>query len=128
MIAFTTISMLTGEMDEFVQWFWILSLMGFGMAYLKSTNPLQSYANEAVLPFYILHQTVLLSIGYFVVRWQIPDVLKWAIIAVVSFAAILLIYEYLVRRWAVMRWLFGMKVRRQPARVVQPIVKSLVEN
>jgi hypothetical protein len=31
------------------------------------------YANEAVLPFYILHQTVIVSVGFFVVRRAIPD-------------------------------------------------------
>jgi peptidoglycan/LPS O-acetylase OafA/YrhL len=72
-----------------------------------------------VLPFYILHQTVLLTVGYFVVRWPIPDLLKWAIILVVSFAIIMALYEFLVRRINVLRFLFGMKLLRK-APVVQP--------
>ena len=59
--------------------------------------------------FYILHQTVLLVIGYFVVRWNIPDFAKWAFIAGSSFVSIMLIYEYLIRRVNVMRFLCGMK-------------------
>ena len=64
-----------------------------------------------MLPFYILHQTVLLSVGYFVVPLAIPDLLKWAIILLVSFALIMVLYEFLVRRFNVLRFLFGMKLR-----------------
>jgi peptidoglycan/LPS O-acetylase OafA/YrhL len=97
-------------------WCCILAAVGFGMRYLDYSNAFVRYANEAVLPFYILHQTVLLSVGYFVVQWLIPDLLKWAIILVVSFAIIMVLYEFLVRRFNVLRFLFGMKVlRKAPA-------------
>jgi len=72
-----------------------------------------------VLPFYILHQTVILSVAYFVVQWAIPDLLKWLIVVPVSFAIIMLLYEFLVRRFNVMRFLFGMKPRPKAA-VAQP--------
>jgi surface polysaccharide O-acyltransferase-like enzyme len=90
-------------------WCWILTFFGFGFRHLTQSKPILAYANEAVLPFYILHQTVLLSIGYFVVQWRVPDVLKWLMISVSSFATIMLLYEFLVRRFNVMRFLFGMK-------------------
>jgi glucan biosynthesis protein C len=80
------------------------------MQYLTGRTPRLDYANEAVLPFYILHQTVLLAVGFFVLRWGIPDALEGATIAVISLAIILASYEYLVRRWNVMRFLFGMKL------------------
>ena len=70
-----------------------------------------------MLPFYILHQTVLLSVGYFVVQWAIPDLLKWVIIVPVSFAIIMALYEFVVRRFNVMRVLFGMKPLKQAAPV-----------
>jgi hypothetical protein len=92
-----------------VAWSWVQTALGFGFRYLNAGRAVPLYAGEAVLPFYILHQTVLLVVGYFVVRWAIPDIAKWAIIAVISFAAIMLIYEFLIRRWNVMRFLFGLK-------------------
>jgi hypothetical protein len=64
------------------------------------------------LPFYVLHQTVLLVVGYFVVQWAIPDVLKWAIISSSSLALILLIYDRLIRPHNVLRFLFGMRPLR----------------
>jgi peptidoglycan/LPS O-acetylase OafA/YrhL len=92
-------------------WCCILTILGFGRKHLNFSTPFLSYANEAVLPFYILHQTVLLCAGYFVVQWAIPDLLKWAIILLASFALIMVLYEFLVRRFNLMRFLFGMKLR-----------------
>jgi glucan biosynthesis protein C len=99
-------------------WCWILAILGFGIRHLRSSTPFVRYANEAVLPFYILHQTVLLGMGYLVVQWAIPSLLRWAIILLASFAIIMALYELLVRRFNVMRILFGMKPK-----VVQPIAQ-----
>ena len=79
------------------------------MKYLNTSTSFVRYANEAVLPFYILHQTVLLCVGYIVVQWAIPDFLKWLIILLTSFGIIMALYEFLVRRFNVLRVLFGMK-------------------
>ena len=85
----------------------------FDMGGWHVKNPVR---HEAVLPFYILHQTVILSIGYLVVRWPIPDMAKFVVIAASSFTVIVTIYEFIVRRYNVMRFLFGMKLRTQEAR------------
>ena len=101
-------------------WCSVLAILGFGRKHLDFSTPFLKYANEAVLPFYILHQTVLLCVGYFVVQWNIPAVLKWAIIVVVSFPIITLLYEFLVRRFNLMRFLFGMKpLPKAPAAQLQ---------
>jgi hypothetical protein len=86
---------------------------------LNLSTPFLTYANEAVLPFYILHQTVLLCVGYFVVQWPIPSLLKWVVILALSFPTIMALYEFLVRRFNVMRFLFGMKPLSK-AGVAQP--------
>jgi glucan biosynthesis protein C len=98
---------------ELSAWLWILMLLGFGMKHLNFNTPFLERATEAVLPFYILHQTVLLSVGYFVVSWDIPDLLKWLIITLGSLGIVIGLYEYLVRRNNVLRFLFGMKLKAQ---------------
>jgi glucan biosynthesis protein C len=85
------------------------AFLGFAMQHLTQTTSVLKYSNEAVLPFYILHQTVLLVIGYFVVQLAIPDLAKWMIIFLSSFPIILAIYEFVVRRFNLMRVLFGMR-------------------
>jgi len=91
-------------------WSWMLAFMGFARAHLTRSTPFLAYANEAVLPFYIMHQTVLLVVGYLVLPWHIPDPAKWLVIAAISFAVVMAIYEFAVRRSNVLRVLFGMKV------------------
>jgi peptidoglycan/LPS O-acetylase OafA/YrhL len=97
-------------------WSWLLAILGLGSRYLNGTNRFLVYTNEAVLPFYILHQTVIIVIGYYVVQWNTGVGLKYLTISTTSFAAIMLIYELLVRRVNVLRFLFGMRFTR-PKRV-----------
>jgi len=70
-------------------WCWILAIWGFGRQHLNFSTPSLRYANQAVLPFYVMHQTVLLVVGYFVVGWAIPDLFKFGLISLSSFALIL---------------------------------------
>ena len=97
-----------------VAWSWLLAALGFGMQHLNFNSPFLKYANEAVLPFYILHQTVIVVLGYFVVQWAIPDLLKFLLILILSFFVIIGLYEFVVRRFNVMRFLFGMKLLTRP--------------
>jgi glucan biosynthesis protein C len=105
---------------DLCSWCWILAILGFGMRHLTRNTPFLKYANQAVLPFYILHQTVLLGVGYFVVGWAIPDLLKYVLITASSFPIILVLYEFLVRRSNLLRVLFGMKPLRRAAQPAGP--------
>jgi hypothetical protein len=95
----------------------MLAFLGLSFRYLNKTNRFLTYANEAVLPFYILHQTVIVTIGYYVVQWNTPVGIKYMTIAATSFIAIMVIYEFLVRRWNILRFLFGMRWIRAPQEV-----------
>ena len=88
--------------------------------HLAGRNRLLSRANEAVMPFYILHQTVLLSVGFFVVRWGLPAGAKYGVIAISSLVACVLLYEYVVRRFAVLRFLCGMNPAKRPTVAFNP--------
>ena len=57
-------------------------------------------------------------------RWPVPDLGKWLAIALASFVLILGIYEFLVRRWSVLRVLFGMKALPREAEVEVPQVRA----
>lgn len=98
-------------------WCCVLAILGFGRRHLQRSTPLLAYANEAVLPFYILHQTVLQVVAFFVLQWAIPDLLEWILVVAISFVLIMVLYELGVRRWNVMRFLFGMKPRPRKAAV-----------
>ena len=95
-------------------WCWIIALLGLGSRFLNFNNRYLGYANEAVLPFYILHQTIILIVGFFVVQWSMGIAPKYLIVVVISFAAIMAIYELLVRRINILRFLFGMRLKKKP--------------
>jgi glucans biosynthesis protein C len=93
----------------FSAWCWIFAILGFGMRFLAFDRPFLRTTNEGVLPFYVLHQSVLVGFGFFVMRWKIDDFSKWAIVFTGSFMMILAIYSLLVRKLDLLRFLFGMK-------------------
>ena len=91
-------------------WFWIVSILGFGVKHLNSGHRLLSYANEAVLPFYILHQTVILIIGYYVVLWEISLLTKYLFIISTAFF-ITSSLCFVVRQSNLARIIFGLKIK-----------------
>ena len=93
----------------FNSWFWLLAVLGFGLHFGNFNNKFLSYANQAVLPFYILHQTIIVTICFYLISWQINVGIKYVVIASTSMMAILILYEVFVRRINLMRFLFGLK-------------------
>ena len=111
--------------QAFSTWGWLLAILGLASRYLERNNRFLAYANEAVLPFYVLHQTIIISIGFYVVQWSAGIGLKYLVISATSFVAIMFIYELLVRRINVLRFLFGMRLRRKllepgKPRIIEP--------
>lgn len=95
-------------------WYWILAILGGGSRYLNRTNRFLSYANAGVLPFYILHQPVILVIGYYVVQWDAPILLKYLAISTSAFVLVMLIYELLIRRIPPVGYVFGVGRKGRP--------------
>jgi len=90
-------------------WAWLMTFMGFAIHHLNFNNSFLRYANEAVLPFYILHQTVIIIVGFFIRDWHMAVFPKYMMLATVSFLIIMVLYELFVKRIAPLRLLFGMK-------------------
>ncbi len=91
-------------------WLSLLAILGFAAHHLNRDSKVLRYGNEAVLPIYILHQSVMLTIGYFTMRRPVADLLKYAVTAAATLSVSLLMYEFLVRRIGLLRILFGMKL------------------
>lgn len=91
-------------------WFWVVALLGLAYRSLNVHNAFLAYASEAVLPFYILHQTVIILVGYAANQMGLPVAFSYGIVLVGSLLGILMLYARLIRRVPVLRYLFGMKV------------------
>jgi hypothetical protein len=72
-----------------------------------------AYAQEAQLPFYVLHQTPIILIGYYVIQWDMNALLKFLLISLSSLVITLAVYDVAVRRTALTRFLFGMRPSRR---------------
>lgn len=92
-----------------LSWCLLIAFLNLGRQFLNFKNKFLVYARQAVLPFYILHQTVIIVVGYYVVQWKISPGLKYLIITFVSFGLIMAIYDLLVKRFKILRFLFGMR-------------------
>ncbi len=97
-----------------ISWCAVAFMLSLGAKYLTFGNRLLTYSNEAVLPFYLFHQTIILIVGWFVLPWNLGNLASFLVIAVISFPVILILYEVLVRRIGFMRFLFGMAPKKQP--------------
>jgi hypothetical protein len=89
---------------------WIFAAVGYSRVYLNRPGARLSYATEAVYPFYIAHQTVLIALAYPMIGWSAPISVKLPLLAAGTFLGSWAIFE-LTRRWSVTRVLMGMKPR-----------------
>jgi len=99
-------------------WCWIAFALAISSNFLNFRNKILDYCSEAVLPFYVLHQTIILAVGYYVVQWNLNILLKYLIISTTSFAVIMTLYDLLIRRNIALRFLFGMRVKAQAAKIM----------
>lgn len=90
-------------------WAWVLALVGGGLRWLQVDNAARRYATGAVLPFYMLHQVAVATIGTIVVEWNAGVAVKFVVISCGAFVATMAAYECFVRRSRLLRVLFGLK-------------------
>ena len=97
-------------------WSWIFTAIGYGKRYLNKKHSVLNYINEAVYPFYILHQTIIVIVVFYVVRTDDTILSKFLFTFIISFALAISIYHLLIRPFAVTRFLFGMKPKKKAAK------------
>ncbi len=107
-------------LNNFQIWMWLLAALGYGRCYLSFNHPFLRYANEAVYPFYILHQTVIIILGYQLVdaNWGIG--LKFPLVVAGTFLFTWGIYALAIRPWNLLRVPFGMKWLNSPRKAQGP--------
>ena len=66
-------------------WAWVLVFLGLGMRAKAFRPALPPRIAEASMPFFIVHQPVILAVAFWVVRWDAGIAAKWVIVAGASF-------------------------------------------
>ena len=96
-------------------WLAIFALFGIAQRWLNHRSRTLAYLNEAVFPWYILHQTLIVAAGFWLTRQGLSGWVEFTILTAATFIGCLLIYEFLIRRVPLLRPVFGLK-RLQVAR------------
>lgn len=134
---YSAVGLLTRFTKELGSWFWLVVFLGAAEhisqrgrrqdrvvavnhgdpdheALKTSRRPtwrdrLADYAKEAQLPFYMLHQTPIVIIGYYVVQWQGNALAKYVVIVLGTLLSTLLFYDIAIRRTWLTRFLLGLR-------------------
>ena len=91
------------------RWSWIVAILGFAHRYLNRPFPWLAYANEAVYPWYVLHQTITVVAGYWLSRLALGPVTEPVLVTIATIEGCALAHEFLIRRSRLLRPMFGMK-------------------
>lgn len=100
------IQLLLGSVFE---WSVGMTIIAYTGKYLNKEHSWRKYLNEAIYPFYILHQTVIVIIGFYLVNASISNGLKALILTIGSLVICVSIYLLLIRPFNVLRIPFGMR-------------------
>lgn len=94
----------------YFSWFSVITIISYGQHYLNRPHRWLAVINEGLYPFYILHQTAIIVIGYYVCKLEWSITLKFISVSMLTLASCLLIFFVLIRPFRLTRLMFGMKI------------------
>jgi len=103
------------------QWTAIVAVLGYGALHLNRDGPLLRTLTEAVFPFYILHQTIIVVAGHHLKSLGLPAPAEGIVLIAITVGGCWLGYD-LVRRVGVLRPLFGLGRRAPAVRTIHPAI------
>jgi glucans biosynthesis protein C len=95
------------------QWAWIVALLGYGRTLLDRDSAPRRYLTEAIFPFYIVHQTVIIAAAVWLRPAKLAAGAEALVLLAITAVACVLTYE-IVRRVRWLRPLFGLKRLPRP--------------
>lgn len=109
-----------GTLPEFLLWACVAAagwcgaafMLNIGMRYLDHDSKKLRYGQATLLPFFVLHQTVMLGIAYFVVQWEASIAVKMLVVGLGGFVVTIGLIELVIKRVGILRVMFGMKGER----------------
>ncbi|MFN4241082.1 MAG: hypothetical protein ACK4E5_10655 [Erythrobacter cryptus] len=89
-------------------WSAILGLLGFAQTRLHHDGPVRRYLTEAIFPYYIIHQTIIVAAGFWLRQAGAGNELAFVVILLTTPFGCALTYE-IARRISWLRPLLGLK-------------------
>lgn len=92
-------------------WTALLAIFGWGLRLLDRPFRWLPYASEAVYPWYVLHQSLIVPIAFALFPMRLGPLLEPSLVLAGTVLGCLLLHEFAIRRSAWLRPLFGLKPR-----------------
>lgn len=97
--------------QRILSWVGILAIVALGKHFLEFNNVFTKYFAPAAFPIYCFHQSIVVIVGYIIVRHVHGAFIQYIGIVTISFVLTIFMYE-ICRRIPVTRFLFGIKKRQ----------------
>jgi glucans biosynthesis protein C len=98
----------------FLSWFTVITVIAYGQHYLNRPHAWLKHFNEGLYPFYILHQTVIIAIGYYICQLPWGIFAKFWTVSLLTLISCAGFYFLIIRPFNAVRFLFGMKTKNPP--------------
>jgi hypothetical protein len=99
-----------------------LTLISYAGRYINHDHPIRRHLNDAIYPFYILHQTAILVVAFSLAKYSLSVGVRALLLTMISFTVCLTIYLLIIRPFKVTRLLFGMHNKKTTVKQLE--VKS----
>lgn len=97
------------------QWGAIIALIGLASRFLNRDHPIRATLTEAVFPFYLVHQTIIVLVALWLMPAGLPFAAEFAILVAATVAGCAAFY-YGGRRFRWLRPLIGLRLHPRPVR------------
>lgn len=86
-----------------------LTAIGYFKRYFNNDHKYRAVMNEAIYPFYLLHQPALIFVGYVVLKWEVSYGMQALLITLITLVSIIITYWFIIRPFSFLRIAFGLK-------------------
>jgi hypothetical protein len=90
-------------------WVWVITITGFSVRYLNIKSTWIMKVNKGIYPFYILHQTFIVIVAYYILPFNDSLFMKYTFISIFSLVLDIGMLLVFITPFKVTRFLFGMK-------------------
>lgn len=91
---------------------WILFFLGLFAKHMNFKHSILVPANISILPIYVLHQSLIIVFGYYIVELELGTFTKFISIACTAIPASIVLYK-LIQTNTILRFLFGLKIKQK---------------
>ena len=106
---------------------WIMFFLGLFARKMNFNHSVLIPANISILPIYVLHQTLIIVFGYYIVGLELNPYIKFLMIAFTAIPVSVILYK-LIQTNNLTRFLFGLKPKAKKQRASGQLEPAIVQN